>query len=78
MRYGCVRGGIVAIWREAGRGKKGKCRPNFGNIGADGAIKKPRQAWGLAVGGGGCLVFIGGLYSNAYIFYRSCFIQKIS
>ena len=29
MRYGCVRGGIVAIWREAGRGKKGGCRPGF-------------------------------------------------
>lgn len=30
VRYGCVWGGIVAIRRWVGRGKKGKCRPDFG------------------------------------------------
>ena len=42
--YGCVRGGIVAIRGRAGRGKKGECRPWFGEIGVDGAIKKAAKS----------------------------------
>ena len=39
VRYGCVRGGIVAIRRWVGRGKKGECRPGLGKIGVDEAKK---------------------------------------
>lgn len=45
VRYGCVRGGIVAKRGRAGRGKKGDCHPWFGeNQGGRGNKKKPLKA----------------------------------